>query len=70
MKPFCQSSANCTAANGVTANRPNTRFDPTSTRPLKRLLPNLPVAVSVGPMPAMLRVVSLRNVLKLSVPAA
>jgi hypothetical protein len=34
------------------------------------LLPKLPVAVSVGPMPAMLRVSLLRNVLKLSVPAA
>ena len=70
VKPFCQSSANCTAANGVTAKRPNTCFAPTSTRPLKRLLPKLPVAVSVGPMPAMLRVSLLRNVPKLSAPAA
>jgi hypothetical protein len=33
------------------------------------LLPKLPVAVSVGPTPAMVRDVVLRNVLKLSVPA-
>jgi hypothetical protein len=51
-------------------NQLNVRFEPTSTRPLRRLLPKLPVAVSVGPMPTMLRVSLLRNVLKASVPAA
>src|SRR5262249_487912 len=70
VKPFCPRSPNCTATNGVTANQLNACFAPTSKPPPKRLLPKLPVAVSVGPMPTTLRVSLLRNVLKLSVPAA
>jgi len=70
MKSFCQSCETCTAANGVTENQRQACFHPASKRPLKRLLPKLPFAVSAGPMPTMLRVSLLRNVLKLSVPAA
>jgi hypothetical protein len=51
-------------------NQPKACFQPISTRPLRRLLPKLPLAVSVGPIPTMLRVSLLRNVEKLSAVAA
>jgi hypothetical protein len=70
VKPFCQSCETCTAANGVTENQPQACFHPASMRVLRRLLPKLPLAVSVGPMPTMLRDSLLRNVEKLSAPAA
>src|ERR671936_1435522 len=70
VKPFCHSCETCTAANGVTANQPQACFHPASMRPLRRLLPKLPLAVSVGPMPTMLRVSLLRKVEKLSAAAA
>ena len=70
VKAFCQSCETCRATKGVTENQLNDCFQPASTRPLSRLLPKLPLAVSVGPMPTMLRVSLLRNVEKLSAPAA
>src|ERR671931_571270 len=70
VKPFCHSCDTCTAAKGVTENQPQACFHPTSMRPLRRLLPKLPLAVSVGPMPTMLRVSLLRKVEKLSAAAA
>src|SRR5262249_57426043 len=70
VKPSCQSWETWAATNGVTANQPNVCLAPTSSRPLARLLPKLPVANSVGPTPAIVRLVSLRNVLKLIAPAA